>query len=586
MTPDTITPLDMPSPNNEEELPELDTSLEELDFTADSSSRNEDNDPDHHDDSAEPQSDETGQGTEGERICKFLARAGVCSRRDGERWIADQRVAVNGVVLDTPAFMVTEADRVTVDGVPVAKADVPRLWRYYKPAGLVTTHRDPQGRATVFENLPGNLPRLISVGRLDLNSEGILLLTNDGELARKLEQPSTGIHRRYRVRVYGAVDENRLADLENGITVEGIHYGPIKAHVERRVGANSWLLITLTEGKNREIRRVMQHLGYHVNRLIRVAYGNFYLGRMERGCIEEVPPRLLREQLASLDPNQSGPTGKPVTDRTGWAKAKAAPTRPGHRKHFHKTNKVDSMPNEQKSRTSFRAEETAPSRARRPHHKDRDHNNENRPRREDGFRNREDRPRSAGSERPARDEFRPRREEGFRPRREDGFRNREDRPRSAGSERPARDEFRPRREEGFRPRREDGFRNREDRPRSAGSERPARDEFRPRREEGFRPRREDGFRNREDRPRSAGSERPARDEFRPRREEGFRPRREDGFRNREDRPRSAGSERPARDEFRPRREEGFRPRREDGFRNREDRPRSAAGAPRKRYDAS
>ncbi|NKD54620.1 pseudouridine synthase [Haematospirillum sp. H4485] len=553
---------------------------------ADSSSRNEDNAPDHHDDSAEPHSDETGQGPEGERICKFLARAGVCSRRDGERWIADQRVAVNGVVLDTPAFMVTGTDRVTVDGVPVAKADVPRLWRYYKPAGLVTTHHDPQGRATVFENLPGNLPRLISVGRLDLNSEGILLLTNDGELARKLEQPSTGIPRRYRVRVYGAVDENRLADLENGITVEGIHYGPIKAHVERRVGANSWLLITLTEGKNREIRRVMQHLGYHVNRLIRVAYGNFYLGRMERGCIEEVPPRLLREQLASLDPTQSGPTGKPVMDRTGWAKAKVAPTRPGHRKHFHKTNKVDSMPNEQKSRTSFKAEETAPSRARRPHHKDRDHNNENRPRREegfrprreDGFRNREDRPRSAGSERPSRDEFRPRREDGFRPRREDGFRNREDRPRSAGSERPSRDEFRPRREDGFRPRREDGFRNREDRPRSAGSERPSRDEFRPRREDGFRPRREDGFRNREDRPRSAGSERPVRDEFRPRREEGFRPRREDGFRNREDRPRSAGSERPARDEF--------RPRREDGFRNREDRPRSAAGAPRKRYDAS
>jgi 23S rRNA pseudouridine2605 synthase len=237
----------------------------------------------------------------GERIAKYLARAGVASRRDVERMIAAGRVLVDGEVLTTPAFFVTPDQRITVDGQPVAAREATRLWRYYKPRGLVTAARDPQGRPTVFEKLPKQMPRVVSVGRLDLDSEGLLLLTNDGGLARKLELPSSGWQRRYRVRVRGTPDAAALARLRRGITVDGIAYGLIEAILERRAAGgragNSWLTVTLREGKNREIRRVFEHLGHPVSRLIRVAFGPFELGALAPGAVEEVSPAVLREKL-------------------------------------------------------------------------------------------------------------------------------------------------------------------------------------------------------------------------------------------------------------------------------------------------
>ncbi len=237
------------------------------------------------------------EATKGERIAKVMARAGLCSRREAERWIAAGRVAVNGQVLATPATTVTEADSIVVDGQALPMKEPARLWRYHKPRGLMTTHKDPRGRPTVFEKLPKGLPRVVSVGRLDFNSEGLLLLTNDGGLARKLELPATGWTRRYRVRAFGAVDDKALARLKDGITVSGVHYGPIRAAIDSKKGANVWLTVALTEGKNREVRRVLEHLGLSVNRLIRVAYGPFQLGHLAEGEAEEVSGKVLREQL-------------------------------------------------------------------------------------------------------------------------------------------------------------------------------------------------------------------------------------------------------------------------------------------------
>ncbi len=235
--------------------------------------------------------------TAGERVAKFLSRAGVASRRDAERMVAEGRVKLNNAVVTHPATFVTKDDLIVVDGKPVDAPERTRLWRYHKPDGLMTTHRDPEGRPTVFEKLPPHLPRVVSIGRLDLNSEGLLLLTNDGALARRLELPATGWIRRYRVRVFGAVEPKALAGLARGVTIDGVRYGPIEAGLDSRKGDNCWLTVALREGRNREVRRVMAHLGLNVSRLIRVSYGPFQLGQLARGAVEEVPGKVLREQL-------------------------------------------------------------------------------------------------------------------------------------------------------------------------------------------------------------------------------------------------------------------------------------------------
>lgn len=225
-----------------------------------------------------------------ERIAKRMAAAGLCSRREAEKWIESGRVAVNGETLTTPAVVVGPDDIITVDGQNISSKPQTRLWRYHKPAGLVTTAKDPQGRPTVFENLPSAMGRVISVGRLDLNSEGLLLLTNDGGLSRHLELPTTGLKRTYRVRVYGEAEAAKLDALKNGITYEGVNYGPMDAKVERYNGRNTWIMVSIHEGKNREIRNVMRAIDLHVNRLIRFAYGPYELGDLQPGEVEEIPP--------------------------------------------------------------------------------------------------------------------------------------------------------------------------------------------------------------------------------------------------------------------------------------------------------
>ncbi len=239
----------------------------------------------------------TESGPPGERIAKFLARAGVASRREAERLIEQGIVSVNGVTLTTPAFKVTPDMDIRVDGTRIGKKQPVRLWRYHKAAGLVTTHNDPEGRRTVFDALDGRLPRVISIGRLDLTTEGLLLLTNDGGLARQLELPSTGWTRRYRLRAYGHIKQPQLDALKEGVTVEGIHYGPIRATLDSVQGGNVWISMSINEGKNREIRNVCRHLDLHVNRLIRTAYGPFQLGKLQKDSIEEVPGKQLKEQL-------------------------------------------------------------------------------------------------------------------------------------------------------------------------------------------------------------------------------------------------------------------------------------------------
>jgi 23S rRNA pseudouridine2605 synthase len=233
----------------------------------------------------------------GERIAKAMARAGLCSRREAETWIKAGRVAVNGTVIDSPALNVAPADRIEVDGTALPGRERTRLFLYHKPRGLVTTHADPQGRPTVFGALPKGLPRLISVGRLDANTEGLLLLTNDGGLARALEMPSSAWLRRYRVRAFGRVGQDALDGLRAGITLDGIRYGPIEARLEREQGSNLWLTFAMREGKNREVKNVLGHLGLRVNRLIRISFGPFQLGSLPEAAIEEVRTRALREQL-------------------------------------------------------------------------------------------------------------------------------------------------------------------------------------------------------------------------------------------------------------------------------------------------
>lgn len=249
-----------------------------------------------------------------DRIAKVLARAGVASRRGAEGMIAQGRIRVNGAQIDSPALNVTDADRITVDGKPLAAPEPERMWLYHKPVGLVTTDADEKGRQTIYDTLPDDMPRVMSIGRLDINSEGLLLLTNDGGIKRRLELPSTGWMRKYRVRINGRPSDDTLAPLRHGISVDGERFQPMQVTLDRQQGANAWLTVGLREGKNREIRRAMDHIGLTVNRLIRISYGPFQLGDLKQGAVEEIRRKIVRDQLGLTAADPSG-TAKPAPKR-------------------------------------------------------------------------------------------------------------------------------------------------------------------------------------------------------------------------------------------------------------------------------
>ncbi|MGI9380261.1 MAG: pseudouridine synthase [Methyloligellaceae bacterium] len=272
---------------------------------------------------------------EAARLAKVIARSGLCSRREAERWILQHRVEVNGELVLSPALNVTEADKVVVDGSPLPKAQPVRLWRYHKVKGTVATNRDPEGRTTLFETLPSNLPRVISVGRLDINTEGLLLLTNDGALARYLELPDTGWIRRYRVRAKGSVEKDQLAGLKDGITIDGVDYGSVVATLDRQQGQNVWLTMGIREGRNREIKNIATHLGLQVNRLIRISFGPFQLGDLKPGDAEEVHMKALSEQLGkkksrelTLDTGANRSTESPSAGKKSQPRPRLGPRKP------------------------------------------------------------------------------------------------------------------------------------------------------------------------------------------------------------------------------------------------------------------
>jgi len=275
---------------------------------------------------------ETSETVKPERIAKRMARAGLCSRRDAERWIEDGRVKVNGKLLKTPAFTVSPSDRIEVDGNPLPTIDRTRLWLLHKKSGFVTTDRDPEGRPTISDMLPDDMPRTVTVGRLDINTEGLLLLTNDGGLARALELPSTGWLRRYRVRAHGTVTQEQLDTLKDGVAVDGVLYGSIEAELERIQGSNLWLTFAMREGKNREVRNVLSSLGLEVNRLIRISYGPFQLGDLPPGKVGEVRSRTLREQLGPKLIEQAGANFDAPLQIQPVAKKEEAPKKRGPKK--------------------------------------------------------------------------------------------------------------------------------------------------------------------------------------------------------------------------------------------------------------
>jgi len=255
----------------------------------------------------------------GDRIAKVIARAGIASRRDAEKIILDGRVSVNGKVITSPALNVTPRDTITVDGNPLEAPEPPRLWLYHKPLGVVTTARDEQGRKTIFETLPEDMPRVLNIGRLDLNSEGLLLLTNDGGIKRQLELPSTGWLRKYRVRVNGRPSDSDFDTLRKGVTIDGERFQPMEVSLDRQQGANAWLTVGIREGRNREIRRAMEHVGLSVNRLIRVSYGPFQLGKLKAGEVEEVRRKIMYDQLGLTTPDDTG-RAKPKDAKPSFGK--------------------------------------------------------------------------------------------------------------------------------------------------------------------------------------------------------------------------------------------------------------------------
>ena len=275
-----------------------------------------------------------------ERVAKHIARAGLCSRREAEARILDGRVTVNGALITSPALNVTSADAITVDGKPLPRREATRLWRYHKPRGLVVTDRDEKDRETIFDSLASKLPRVLSVGRLDMDSEGLILLTNDGGLARHLELPSTGWSRKYRVRVQGQVDPTALAGIADGITIDGIRYGEVSARLDRQMTSNAWLTVAIREGKNREVRRIMEHLGHQVSRLIRVSYGPFQLGDLESGGVELVKPRILADQLGLAAPET--PTGTATARKPARRRTASGPRKPGQRPPTRSSSKPSS----------------------------------------------------------------------------------------------------------------------------------------------------------------------------------------------------------------------------------------------------
>ena len=307
---------------------------------------------------------------DGERIAKVIARAGLASRREAEDWIAAGRVAVNGAVIRSPALNVSGRDRISIDGEPLPARERTRVFLYHKPRALLTSHTDPRGRSTIFQNLPKGLPRLISVGRLDFNTEGLLLLTNDGELARVLELPATGWLRRYRVRAHGSIMQPKLDELRAGVTIDGIHYGAIEATLDRIQGSNLWLTFAIREGKNREVRNVLGHLGLAVTRLIRVSFGPFQLGELAEGEVEEVQTRVLREQLGErLAALSSADFSAPLIARP-QPEAQETPRKDQRQRPAGSRSPRDqAQPNKQKDRKS--ADRKSPSHSWRAHEQER-----------------------------------------------------------------------------------------------------------------------------------------------------------------------------------------------------------------------
>ncbi len=517
------------------------------------------------------------KGGDHERIAKVLARAGLCSRREAEEWVAAGRVAVDGVVLTTPAITVGAENRITVDGKPLPTRERTRLWLFHKPRGLVTTTSDPEGRPTVFSVLPEDMPRVITVGRLDINTEGLLLLTNDGGLARVLELPATGWLRRYRVRAFGEVDQAALDELKHGVSLDGVDYGPIEASIDRVQGSNIWLVLGLREGKNREVKRVLASLGLTVNRLIRISFGPFQLADLEEGEIREIRGRVLRDQLGKRLVAESGADfdAPLVHHMHGADDGEEAPKR--RIKGFTPAGDGEDKPKRSGSREGSRGREprtrmefvgTGERRRDRGEghddRRDRAEGRDDRPMRSEGFRGRpagdrpksggfRDRPEGAGGGRMRSEGFRDRggeggrrRSEGFRGRaevdetpRSAGFRDRPagDRPKSGGfRDRPQRDERSYRDEAPRRAGRAGGVEHPRGEPRGGRATRPEGEERGRFRSEGFRDRgsaggegrrRSEGFRDRPeggDKPKSAGSKvRPDTAGFGPRGPRGLAP---------------------------------------------------------------